>query len=586
MIELFIFIFIIIIIIIILKNNNSNNKVIVIGSGLAGLSATCTLLDKGINVILIEKQKTIGGNSSKASSGINASNSKIQNTKNIIDSNNIFFNDTLKSTKRNNEPYLSLINKLVDNSSEAIQWLQKKNINLESISILGGHTKARTHRPSSNVLVGIEIISKLSSYIKNNYNLKLLTNTSVINFLKEDNTIIGVTYEDSNNNRHNLYANKIILATGGYGNDHTKLSLLYKYRPDLINLPTTNSKATTGDGIKMGQLIGALTRDLDEIQVHPTGFIDPNNVKNKTKTLCGEVMRGVGGILLNLKGERFCNELGTRQYIIDQMNKQIKIQKSNKFIILLNENAIKNVNSHLNHYLSNKLINKANNAIELSKKLNISINNLKILFNKYKNQVKEKKDEFGKTTFNSVYSINDIFYYGFVTPVIHYCMGGLQITDKCEVLSNNGIIKNLYAAGEVTSGIHGSNRLGGNSLLECTVYGRIAGEQASKGVLPQYNIINPILNFFKNLNFNIFTNKIILQNITIEELKQHNKINDAWIAIDNKVYDITKYIDKHPGGKNSIYNWAGKDATDIYYNIHNKNMLDDIKNIHIGNLIK
>jgi len=583
MIKIFIILIILIILFIVIKNNNSNNKVIVIGSGLAGLAATCTLLDKGIHVILIEKQQTLGGNSSKASSGINASNSNIQKINNIIDSNKLFYNDTLKSSKRNNEPYIGLINQLVDHSSNAIEWLQNKNINLNNIAILGGHTNPRTHRPDSNVLVGIEIISKLSSYIKNNNNLTVMTDTSVINFLKDNNTnIIGVTYEDSHNNRHNLYANCTILATGGYGNDHTKLSLLYKYRPDLKNLPTTNTGATTGDGIKMGQLIGALTSDLNEIQVHPTGFIDPVDITNKTKTLCAEVMRGVGGILLNLDGNRFCNELGTRQYIVDKMNEQIKKQKDNKFIILLNENAIKNVTSHLNHYITNKLIIKMDNGTQLANKLNISSNNLKILFNKYKKQVQAKKDEFGKTVFNSTFNMNDVFYYGYVTPVIHYCMGGLQITDKCEVLSDNGIINNLYAAGEVTSGIHGSNRLGGNSLLECTVYGRIAGEQASKGILPQNNIINTITRFLKQINFNIFNKKEILQNITVNELKKHNKLTDAWIVIDNKVYDVTNYIDKHPGGKNSILRHAGTDATKAFYQIHESYMLDDLKNNIIG----
>lgn len=589
MIEICIILIILIIVFLVIKNNNLNNnsknKVIVIGSGLAGLAATCTLLDKGIHVILIEKQKTLGGNSSKASSGINASNSNIQKINNMIDSNEIFYNDTLKSSKRNNDPYIILINQLVDNSSNAIEWLQNKNINLNSIAILGGHSNPRTHRPNTNVLVGIEIISKLSSYIKNKNNLSVMTDTSVINFLKDNNNISGVTYEDSNNIRHNLYANCIILATGGYGNDHSKLSLLYKHRPDLKNLPTTNTGATTGDGIKMGQLIGALTRDLNEIQVHPTGFIDPDDVTNKTKTLCAEVMRGVGGILLNLDGNRFCNELGTRQYIVDKMNEQIKIQKDSKFIILLNEHSIQSVTSHLNHYITNKLINKVENGIQLANKLKISPNNLKMLFDKYDKQVKEKKDEFGKTVFNSTFNMNDIFYYGYVTPVIHYCMGGLQITDKCEVLSDNGIINNLYAAGEVTSGIHGANRLGGNSLLECTVYGRIAGEQASKGMVPSYNIINTMISFIKNINFNIFNKKEVLQSISLDELQKHNKSTDAWIAIDNKVYDVTNYIDKHPGGKNSILRHTGTDATKAFYQIHESYMLDDIKKIHIGNII-
>ena len=578
------FISIICILFILCINYNSiikSDNVIVIGSGLAGLSAALTILESGGNVILIEKASNLGGNSSKASSGINAVLTDHQKKKKIVDSIELFFKDTMKSSCHNEDPYKTLVTQLVNKSESAVTWLEKRGVNLNQVAILGGHSNPRTHRPDTNILVGIEIISKLIKHLDKYPNqLQILKNTTVIQLLKKNNIVNGVLYEQ-NNNRKKLFSKAIILATGGYGNDHSKMSLLHKYRPDLKDFPTTNSPSTTGDGVKMGMLIGALTLDLKEIQVHPTGFIDLKDKTNKTKTLCGEVMRGVGGILLNESGTRFCNELGTRQYVVDKM----KEQDTNRFIILLNQLSADQVTSHLNHYISNNLFYKVQNLKELAAKLSIPIKSLESTFNTYNKAAKNKKDSFGKTVFPVEFSKNDVFYFGYVTPVLHYCMGGLQINEKCEVLTETGIIQNLYAAGEVTSGIHGCNRLGGNSLLECNVYGRIAANEVLKkiSVSAVSSRINQIIGKLPALpKLNLSKSEI---KISIEELKKHNKENDAWMAIDGIVYDVTTYINKHPGGKDAIIRHAGKDVTDLFYQIHEKYMLDDIKSNIVGNLI-
>ena len=281
------------------SNNKNTNKAIVIGSGLAGSAAALTILESGGSVVMMEKQDYTGGNSSKASSGINGSYTKTQQSLNIKDSLEQYKKDTIKSTNRKGEPYNTLVNTLVSNTSSAIDWLQNKNVNLNSVAILGGHTNARTHRPDSNVLAGIEIISKLTTELNKYSRLTIIKNTTVISLLKESNKVVGVSYQTNNEPIKNMYSNVVVLATGGYANDHSNTSLLYKHRPELKHLPTTNSSATTGDGVKMGMLIGALTRDLNEIQVHPTGFIDPDDKTNKTKVLCAEVVRGIGAILVN-----------------------------------------------------------------------------------------------------------------------------------------------------------------------------------------------------------------------------------------------------------------------------------------------
>lgn len=558
------------------SNNKNTNKAIIIGSGLAGSSAALTILEKGGSVVIMEKQDYTGGNSSKASSGINGSYTKTQQSLNIKDSVEQYKKDTTKSTNRKGEPYNTLVNTLVTNTSNAIDWLQSKNVNLNSVAILGGHANARTHRPDSNVLAGIEIISKLTTELNKYSRLTIIKNTTVVSLLKEGNKVVGVSYQTNNESVKNMYSNVVVLATGGYANDHSNSSLLYKHRPELKHLPTTNSSATTGDGVKMGMLIGALTRDLNEIQVHPTGFIDPEDKTNKTKVLCAEVVRGIGAILVNSDGERFCNELGTRQYVVDMMNKQ----KIKKFAIVLSSKSASKIQSHISHYEVNKLLKKMTNMTELCKHLKCNQQVFSKTIVNYNKSVIKGKDEFDKIVFPNKIDVKDSFYIGFVTPVLHYCMGGIEINNKTQVITKDGAIDRLYAAGEVTSGVHGSNRLGGNSLAECTVYGKIAGEQSLQHLSTSWNY-SVITDFFSNIWNSIpsfgFSKKVVSQ----EELTIHNKEDDAWMAIDDKVYDVTKYINEHPGGKEAILRYIGKDATKAFYQIHEKYMLEKLPIIGI-----
>ena len=592
------FLLILLISFIIYKNNT---KAIVIGSGLAGLSTAITILENGGNVILVEKQSSLGGNSSKASSGINAAHSENQKSNNIHDSLKDFTKDTLKSTQYNNQSYRTLINQLVGNSKNAIEWLESKDVNLNSVAILGGHTNARTHRPNTNTLVGIEIISKLTNHLNSYYNLTIYKSTQLESFIQNKNkTIIGINCK-KNNRKIKLYGNVVILATGGFGNNTNYIKLLpniLQKKPELflnnsLNelIPTTNSSATTGDGILLGKLINAATIDLDDIQVHPTGFIDPNDQYNRTKILCGEVLRGVGAILLDTQFKRFCNELDTRQNIVNSMNSY----NDKRFIILLSDESANQISSHIQHYVNNNLLTKVKDIYKYLQTNNINkitlTNNNQIFneLNKYNNDVKNKKDSFGKIRFPAIIDPTKPVYIGWVTPVIHYCMGGLKINEKCQVIDNQGnYIERLYAVGEVTGGIHGKNRLGGNSLLECTVYGRIAGEQAMQYLNSSFNFSfmnSAYLSFSKiwnSFSWNIFVGS---KKITKEELSKHNKAGDVWIAIDNNVYDVSDYVDKHPGGSESIMRYAGMDATSAFYQIHEKYMLNSLKNKIVGKLI-
>lgn len=129
----------------------------------------------------------------------------------------------------------------------------------------------------------------------------------------EKGNVIGVEYEM--NGKILKEYGVVILATGGYAADFSEDGLLKKYRPDVLNLPTTNGDHSTGDGIKMVSAIGGNSVDLEKVQIHPTGLVDVNEPSAKVKFLAAEALRGVGGILLDKEGKRFCDELGHRDYV-------------------------------------------------------------------------------------------------------------------------------------------------------------------------------------------------------------------------------------------------------------------------------
>lgn len=478
---------------------------VVIGSGLAGLVCCISLLERNINVILIEKNKTIlSSNSTLASSGINGSETFLQKNN---DTNLDFFNDTKKSCGNiYNKEKLEI---LINNSSNSLEWLKEHQITLNQIVKLGGHSKARTHRNNETMLIGTEIMIKLYN-ILNNYKsglfgakLKIYTNTQVKKI--EKNKIICT-------NRVIKY-DYVFITSGGFS---ANKELINKYRPDLINLPTTNVNSTSGDGLFFIDNVKLI--DMDKIQVHPTGFIDPENPNSNTKYLCAEILRGIGGILVNTEGKRFCNELGTREEIFEEMKKQGKLE----FYIVVPYSKYEEADKHIDYYLSKKLLKKEKNIYP--------------------------------------YLNEEYIFIGLVTPVIHYCMGGIDTTiDNKVILEDNKIIENVFAFGEVTGGVHKNNRLGGNSMLECVVYP-----------------LNSIEKNFGKEKKKLVTNFVDkeLKEYSLDEVEKHNKIDDGWIIVNKKIYKIDKdIILNHVGGKDVIEKYLGKDITEIFYKIHNDNTL-------------
>lgn len=479
-----------------------DEKVIVVGGGLSGLSAAHTAWEAGCrNVMLIDKSSFCGGNSTKATSGINGAGTSSQRNLEIADTNDIFKADILRGGSKD----VLLAETLARNSSPGIEWLKDKfSLDLSLVSRLGGHSQPRTHRGKAK-FPGMTITYALLEAWEEICEREPLK-AQLINHARGDklitdahDNVLGIEWVDLKTKKRHRESGAVVLAAGGFGADFSDEGYIKKYRPDLMHLPTTNGVHCTGDGIRMAEEIGGKLVDMEWIQVHPTGLVQPKQPDAKVKFLAAEALRGVGGVLIDKHGNRFANELGRRDYVTGRMWKN-----DGPFRLCLNSQACKEIVWHIKHYVGRGLMKEYKTMEDLCKETGtVQLDILKKTFEEH-NEIDKKMsdpstpegpydaygggktyDKWGKKFFrNGPLDVNDTFNIGIVTPVIHYCMGGNQINHCGNICrAGNQPIRGLYGAGEVNGGIHGENRLGGNALLECVVFGRLAGSNAASSVM-------------------------------------------------------------------------------------------------------
>lgn len=484
-------------------------QVIIVGGGLAGLSAAHTVLERGGNVCIIDKNAFLGGNSTKATSGINGAGTSTQAANGVQDSREIFYNDTAKSAGEGLRP--ALVKTLTYESGPAVEWLiDSFDLDLTKVARLGAHSSPRTHRGEGGRFPGAMItMTLMEKYdeIMEQYpgRARLIPKSSVNKLLTDPSgSVIGAEFE----NRDGVVAKEygpVIVSTGGFGADFSPDSLLTQVYPEwknlkawdevrdlpnLLDLPTTNGDHCSGDGVKLAMSVGASTCDMEAVQIHPTGLVDPEEPDAKVRFLAAEALRGVGGILLDKDGQRFCDDLGKRDYVSGRMwNNTGPFFNGKAFGLVLNGKAAEEIGWHCKHYESRGLMKQFSNGAELAKGIGCTEAQLKQSFADYNKAAESGTDKFDKKYFhNGPFTMDDSFYMAAVGPVIHYTMGGVEANEHSECLNGSGtVIPGLYAAGEVMGGIHGKNRLGGNSLLDCVVYGRVSGAAASRYMLQNYS---------------------------------------------------------------------------------------------------
>lgn len=598
-------------------------NVIVVGGGLSGLSAAHTIYLAGGNVVVLDKQGFFGGNSTKATSGINGALTRTQVDHKIGDSVKQFYEDTLKSARDKARP--DLIKVLTYKSAAAVEWLQDVfNLDLTLVSRLGGHSQPRTHRGHDAKFPGMAITYALMQRLEElsetePHRVQIIKKARVTSLNKEGNKITGVTYEHDGQSQS--VDGPVVLATGGYAADFGDSSLLKQHRPDTFGLATTNGTHATGDGQKMVMAIGGNGIDMDKVQVHPTGLVDPKDPGSKWKFLAAEALRGEGGLLLNADGDRFCDELGHRDYVSGMMWKE---KDKGKFPIrlILNSKASNVLDFHTRHYSGRGLMKKMSGK-ELAKEIGCTPEHLQGTFTKY-NAIAEgkEKDPWGKRFFHNMpLDVDDTFHVAVMEPVLHFTMGGIEINDKAQVLNKEQKpFEGLFACGELAGGVHGANRLGGSSLLGCVVYGRVAGDTASSYLFQQalqgqasgaarlgqislhLDPSSPGKLTVEWANGGASSGQpqiaaagapaagaapaaapaakpspkefsIPEKEYTMDEVAKHNTKGDLWVVVKGVVMDLSNWLDEHPGGPQAIMNFMGRDATEEFEMLHDDEVI-------------
>lgn len=441
---------------------NGNCDIVIIGAGGAGLAAAIEGVQNGAKVIVLEKMGVAGGNTTSATGGLNAAETKIQKELGIEDTKEQFYADTMKGGYNKNDP--ALVRKMVDKAAETVDWLMSFGVDLSDVGKMAGSTNKRTHRPQGGAAVGAHMVSVMEADALK-IGVDLRKNSKVIDIIKEENKPAGVVVE-TNGQRYTIAAKAVIIATGGFG---ANPDMVVKYKPELEGFGTTNHKGATGDAFAWIEKFGGALTQMDEIQTHPT--VVPGN-----GLMITEAVRGNGAIMVNREGNRFCSEMATR----DVMSKAILNQTGRTAYLVFDMGVRKSLKA-IEGYVKQGLLTEGETPEALAEKLGIPAESFASTIASY-NQIQASGNdaEFGRKASEMPRPLTEGPYYAVeVGPAIHHTMGGIKITPNAEVLDTNGnVIPGLYAAGEVTGGVHGGNRLGGNAVADICVYGKIAADSA------------------------------------------------------------------------------------------------------------
>jgi len=452
-----------------------NADVVVIGAGGAGLAATVSAHQNGAKVLVLEKMPMVGGNTIISGAAYNAVDPKRQSAQGIEDSVEKHYIQTYEGGDRLAKP--ELVRTLVENAYSALEWLEGLGMKFkdEIFTVLGA-LWPRSHKPEKPL--GTGYIDTYMDYInKHSNDIEIMLNTRATELIVENGRVVGVEAENGPNTVI-VRANKgVIIATGGFSANVQARNYYNKIWPDLTNLKTTNRPGITGDGIWMAEKIGANLIGMEQIQLLPMG-------EPETGSLSGNIEQGVENrIFVNKDGNRFVDE-GARR---DVMTKALFKQKDSFMWVIVDKHSYptgdttNNFNETIDQLVEEGRAFKADTLEDLARQIDVDPENL-IKSVEIFNMAVEKKiaDPFGRTLFEHRIDTPP-FYACPRVPTVHHTMGGIEINTKAQVLDKEGnIIQGLYAAGEVTGGIHGSNRLGGNAVPDTVVFGKIAGESAAK----------------------------------------------------------------------------------------------------------
>ncbi|MBR5297208.1 MAG: flavocytochrome c [Parabacteroides sp.] len=446
--------------------SDTSCDIVVVGAGGAGLSAAVQAASMGAHVIVLEKQGIIGGNTNYATGGLNAAETSVQKSLGIQDSKQSHFDDTMKGGHYLND--VSLVTILVEKAAEAVDWLISLGADMSNVGKMAGSSQKRTHRPNGGAAIGPHLVSILNKAVQAE-NISIRTRNMVTALTEQNGKVTGVKVSTSSGT-YSIQAKAVILATGGFG---ANLSMIGQYRPELQTFKTSNHGGATGDAFAWVTPLQAELVQMDQIQIHPTG-------EKGSHLLITEAVRGNGAILVNREGLRFANEMWTR----DKLSEAI-LEQTDKSVFIVFDQSVRKSLSTIENYAQQGLLTTANTPAELAKALKLPVDAFVNTIETYQVYQATGEDlDFHREAEEMLFPLNEAPYYAIeVEPVIHHTMGGIKINTKAEVITRAGnAIPGLYAAGEVTGGVHGGNRLGGNAVADIVVFGKLAGTSAARSI--------------------------------------------------------------------------------------------------------
>lgn len=504
------------------KNVEETADVVIVGGGGAGLAAAVSATHEGASVILIEKMGFLGGNSIVAGGIYNAPEARLQDYafeersasleslitkatsevpvnqehKALMDTVKREYNEYLKTDKTlfdsknwfalqtwnggDKIADLNMVKVLTSHALDAMKWLVSMGAEFtDEIHHGGGSLYPRTH--SSTSPNGTAYITAFSETLLGNADYKQILNCSAKSLIVENGKVIGVNAKGTDGSTYKLLANKgVILATGGFaGNVELRQEYCEGEKwPDLgASVPTSNMPGVTGDGIFMARDAGAELVNMDQIQLLP--------YCNPTTGATYDIVSGGSAVFINKEGERFVREDGRR----DEMSKGIIAQTDGIMYMLQSADSIPNPETKkalggqlLSYYLENNTAGyvSADTLEGLAEKLGVPADALVKTIAEYNSYVEaDQPDTFGRASYSGKIETGPFYAYP-RKPAVHHTMGGVNIDEKTRALRADGsIVEGLYCAGEITGDIHGGNRLGGNAIVDFTVFGRIAGIAAA-----------------------------------------------------------------------------------------------------------
>ena len=464
-----------------LYHDEYQSEVVIVGGGGAGLAAAASAVESGAKVIIIEKLSFLGGSTAISGGGYNAVDPERQNRQGIKDNTQMHFDDTMRGGHQQNNP--ELVKYLVNEAPNVQHWLEGKGVHYKpKVTIIVGGLYPRGHQIVGG---GYPYTKSLETFIRAYPDqVKIFTDTTAVDLITDKNgRVTGVTAKAHGKTIKFNASKGVILATGGFASN-VKLRQAVNNGPwkDVVldrKIGSTNSfKAAQGDGLKLAQKVGAELIDLDFIQLHPGGTPGTG--------IMSFWPSGRNRLFVNIEGDRFVNEDAPR----DTLCKSIFAQPQSKYWVVLNKLRVPTPETVIQNLSVQEMINlgraySGNTVEELATKIGMDPNRLKTSIATYNDVVtgKVKADSLGfkKATPDDKPFTEGPYYATQLVPAVHHTMGGIRINTKTQVLDKDGKpIPGLFAAGEVTGGIHGDNRVGGNGIADAMVFGRQAGKQAAE----------------------------------------------------------------------------------------------------------